>query len=162
MFLLPFLIQSLLLYHETLFFATLFAIFTKNFVFVDEYVYSSELASGYIVNQSIAAGEKVPAGTKIKLYVSKGEKEVVLPDVVGSDSEEAKLRLEELGFVCKISERNDPSYRDNEVLSMSPAAEKAYAEGTTVFIVVNILEEETVTDNLGNVIVLENEETEEY
>jgi len=134
-------------------------VFTKNFEFVDEYVYDSEVESGYIVNQSIEAGESVPAGTKITLYVSKGIKEIVLPDVVGSDSEEAKLRLEELGFVCKISERNEPSYRDNEVLSMSPASEKAYPEGTTVFLVVNILEEETVTDEYGNII--EEEITEE-
>lgn len=133
-------------------------VFTKNFEFVDEYVYDEEVESGYIVDQSIKAGESVPAGTKITLYVSKGIKEVVLPNVVGSDSEEAKLRLEELGFVCKISERNDPSARDNEVLSMSPASEKAYPEGTTVFIVVNILEEETATDIYGNIIEEETEE----
>ncbi len=133
-------------------------VFTKNFVFVDEYVYSSELASGYIVNQSIAAGEKVPAGTKITLYVSKGEKEIVLPDVTGSDLEEAKLRLEELGFVCKITETTDPAYRDQEVVSMSPVAEKAYAEGTTVFLVVNIAETETVTDEFGNIIEPETDE----
>lgn len=123
-------------------------VFTKNFVFVDEYVYDNEVSSGYIVNQSITAGEKVPAGTKITLYVSKGEKEIVLPDVVGSDSEEAKLRLEELGFVCKITETSDPSYRDKEVISMSPIAEKAYADGTTVFLVVNI--QEPATDEFGN------------
>lgn len=134
-------------------------VFTKNFVFVDEYVYDSEVESGYIVNQSIEAGEKVPAGTKITLYVSKGEKEIVLPNVVGSDYEEAKLRLEELGFVCKITETSDPSYRDKEVVSMSPVAEKAYADGTTVFLVVNIAEVETVTDEYGNII---EPETDEY
>ena len=137
-------------------------VFTKNFEFVDEYVYDEEVESGYIVDQSIKAGESVPAGTKITLYVSKGIKEVVLPNVVGSDSEEAKLRLDELGFVCKISERNDPSARDNEVISMSPAAEKAYPEGSTVFLVVNVLEEETVTDEYGNIVEEEAEaETEE-
>ncbi len=136
-------------------------VFTKNFTFVDEYVYDNEVEAGYIVNQSIKAGESVPAGTKITLYVSKGEKEIVLPNVVGSDVEEAKLRLEELGFVCKISERTESSGRDNEVISMSPASEKAYSEGTTVFLVVNILEEETVTDEFGNVIEPEEEPADE-
>lgn len=134
-------------------------VFTKNFVFVDEYVYDNEVDAGYIVNQSIQAGDKVAAGTTITLYVSKGEKEIVLPNVVGSDYEEAQLRLEELGFVCKITETSDPSYRDKEVVSMSPVAEKAYTEGTTVFLVVNIAETETVTDEYGNII--EPESTEE-
>ena len=136
-------------------------VFTKNFVFVDEYVYDSEVDVGYIVNQSIKAGEMVPAGTKITLYVSKGEEEIILPDVKGSDYEEAKLRLEELGFVCKISERTDNAYRPNEVISMSPVAEKAYAKGSTVFLIVNIVEPETVTDEYGNIVETEEESSEE-
>lgn len=127
-------------------------VFTKNFVFVDEYVYDSDLDAGYIVNQSIKAGEKVPAGTKITLYVSKGEEEVVLPDVAGSDIEEAQLRLEELGFSCKVTKTTNPSYRNNEIISMSPVAEKAYAKGTTVFLIVNELESEPETDEDGNII----------
>lgn len=136
-------------------------VFTRNFVFVDEYVYDSEAEAGYIVNQSIKAGETVPAGTKITLYVSKGEEEVVLPNVVGSDYEEAVLRLEELGFVCKVTETTDNSYRPNEIISMSPVSEKAYAKGSTVFLIVNIVEEETVTDEYGNVIEPEEESSEE-
>ncbi len=136
-------------------------VFTKNFVFVDEYVYDSEIEAGYIVNQSIAAGETVPAGTKITLYVSKGEEEVVLPNVVGSDYEEAVLRLEEIGFVCKITETTNSSYRPNEIISMSPVAEKAYAKGSTVFLIVNIVEPETVTDEYGEVIETEEESSEE-
>lgn len=136
-------------------------VFTKNFVFVDEYVYDSEVEAGYIVNQSIKAGETVPAGTKITLYVSKGEEEVVLPNVVGSDYEEAVLHLEEIGFVCKVTETSDSSYRHNEVISMSPVAEKAYAKGSTVFLIVNILESEPVTDEYGNVIEPESV-TDEY
>ena len=132
-------------------------VFTKNFVFVDEYVYDSEVEAGYIVNQSIAPGEKVPVGTKITLYVSKGEEEIVLPDVTGSDYEEARLRLADLGFVCKVSETSDPSHRHNEVVSMSPIAEKAYPKGSTVFLVVNIVEPETVTDEYGNIIEPEEE-----
>lgn len=136
-------------------------VFTKNFVFVDEYVYDSEVEAGYIVNQSIKAGETVPAGTKITLYVSKGEEEVVLPNVVGSDYEEAVLRLEELGFVCKTTETTDSSYRPNEIISMSPVSEKAYPKGSTVFLIVNIVEEETVTDEYGNIIETEEESSEE-
>ena len=136
-------------------------VFTKNFVFVDEYVYDSEVDAGYIVNQSVKAGDTVPAGTKITLYVSKGEEEIVLPNVVGSDYEEAAARLEELGFVCKATETSDPSYRHNEIISMSPVSEKAYAKGSTVFIIVNVLETEPATDEYGNIIETEEESSEE-
>ena len=136
-------------------------VFTKNFVFVDEYVYDSDVDAGYIVNQSVRAGDTVPAGTKITLYVSKGEEEIILPNVVSSDREEAVQRLEELGFVCKVTETNNPSFRHNEVVSMSPVSEKAYAKGSTVFLVVNVLETETVTDADGNIIILEEESSEE-
>ncbi len=134
-------------------------VFTKNFEFVEQYVYSEDVETGYVVNQSIAAGEKVPAGTKITLSVSKGREEIVLPDVVGSDYEEAVLRLEELGFKCKVTETSDPRYRENEVISMSPSAEKAYGKGDTVFLIVNI--PEPVTDEFGNVIEESTGESEE-
>ncbi|MEE1010905.1 MAG: PASTA domain-containing protein [Acutalibacteraceae bacterium] len=128
-------------------------VFTKNFKFVDEYVYSSDVEDGYIVDQSIKAGEKVPAGTTITLSVSKGVKQVVLPNVVGSNYEEAKLRLEELGFVCQITERSDPAHADKEVLSMSPAAEQSYEEGRTIYLVVNVIEETVpATDENGEII----------
>ena len=127
-------------------------VFTKNFVFVDEYVYDSEVVSGYIVNQSIKAGENVPAGTKITLYVSKGEKEIVLPDVVGSDYNEASARLEELGFKCERSETSDGNYRENEVISMAPLSDKTYSRGTTVYLKVFVPETEVVTNEFGEII----------
>lgn len=142
-------------------------VFTNNFKFVEEYVYDDEVASGYIVDQSIKAGEMVTPGTTITLYVSKGEEEIVLPNVVGSNYEEAVLRLEEIGFTCKITETSNGAYSDNEVISMSPVAEKAYPVGTTVYLVVFVPEEttgETVTDENGEIIYIEDEETteEEY
>ncbi len=133
-------------------------VFTKNFEFVEQYVYSEDVETGYVVNQSIAAGEKVPAGTKIILSVSKGKEEIVLPDVVGSDYEEAVLRLEELGFKCKVTETSDPGYKENEVISMSPSPEKAYGKGDTVFLIVNI--PEPVTDEFGNVVEESTDESE--
>ncbi len=135
-------------------------VFTKNFEFIEEYVYSEDIETGYVINQSIAAGEKVPAGTKITLSVSKGTEEIVLPDVEGSDYQEAVLRLEELGFVCSISEKSNPDYRDNEVISMSPSPEKAYPKGKTVYLIVNI--PEPVTDEFGNVIEESTEETTQF
>ena len=44
---------------------------------------------------------------------------------------------------------------------MSPVSEKAYAKGSTVFLIVNVIESETVTDEYGNVIETEEESSEE-
>ncbi len=136
-------------------------VFTKNFEFEPEYVHSTEIEAGYVVDQSIKAGDEVEQKTKIILYVSKGEEKIVLPDVVGSDYEEAVLRLEELGFVCKKAESSSGTHRENEIVSMSPMAEKSYSKGTTVYLVVHIPVTELVTDEFGAIINPEEESTEE-
>ena len=131
-------------------------VFAQNFEFGDpEYVYDDEVAEGYIIGQSIQPNEMVTPGTKITLYVSKGKEEIILPNVVGSDYEEAVLRLEELGFVCQKSETSHGNYRENEIVSMSPSSEKAYSPGTTVYLIVFIPEAETVTNEFGEVITTE-------
>ncbi len=128
-------------------------VFMQNFEFGDpEYVYDEEVSEGYIVGQSIQPNEMVAPGTKITLYVSKGKEEIILPNVIGSDYEEAVVRLEELGFVCKKSETSQGNYRENEIISMSPSSEKAYSPGTTVYLIVFIPETEVVTDEFGEII----------
>ncbi len=132
-------------------------VFSKNFVFGDpQYVYDDEVAEGYIVGQSVQPNEMVAPGTTIILYVSKGSEEIILPNVVGSDYEEAAARLEELRFVCKKSETSHGSYRPNEIVSMSPSAERAYSPGTTVYLIVYVPETEVVTDENGEIIPPEN------
>ncbi len=137
-------------------------VFSQNFKFGNpEYVYDKEVSEGYIVGQSIAPDSMVEPGTEIILYVSKGEEEIILPNVVGSDYEEAATRLEELGFVCQKNETSQGNYRENEIISMSPSSEKAYPPGTTVYLIVYIPETEIATDEFGNEIIPE-EENNEY
>ena len=102
---------------------------SENFLTADDLDAIGEVAEGYIVGQSVQPDEKVAPGTKITLYVSKGEEEIILPNVIGSDYEEAVARLEELGFVCKKNEISQGNHRENEIVSMSPSYEKAYPPG---------------------------------
>ncbi len=127
-------------------------VFYNNFKFKEEPVFNNDIAKGYVVTQSIEPNTMVPKGTEIVLYVSKGEEQIVLPDVTGSDYEEAAARLEELGFVCKKSETSDGYYRENEVVSMAPIAEKTYSRGTTVYLKVYVPETEPLTDESGEII----------
>ncbi len=128
-------------------------VFNQNFEFGDpEYVYDDEVSEGYIVGQSVQPDSTVAPGSKITLYVSKGKEEIILPDVKGSDYEEAVARLEEIGFVCQKTETSQGNYRENEIISVSPVSEKAYAPGTTVYLIVYVPEEEVLTDEYGEII----------
>ena len=128
-------------------------VFNQNFEFGDpEYVYDEEVAEGYIIGQSVMPDDMVPPGTKITLYVSKGKEEIILPNVIGSDYEEAATRLTELGFVCQKKETSQGNHRENEIISMSPSYEKAYSPGTTVHLIVYVPVTEAVTDENGEII----------
>lgn len=127
-------------------------VFYNNFKFKEEPVFNEEIAKGYVVTQSIAPNSTVPKGTEIVLYVSKGKEQIVLPDVTGSDYEEAVARLTELGFKCERTETSDGNYRENEVISMAPLSDKTYSRGTTVYLKVFVPETELVTDEFGEII----------
>ncbi len=127
-------------------------VFYSNFKFKEEPVFNNEIAKGYVVTQSIQPESMVPKGTEIVLYVSKGEEQIVLPNVVGSDYEEAVARLEDLGFKCEKTEVSDGYYRENEVVSMAPIAEMTYSRGTKVFLKVYVPETEAVTNEFGEII----------
>ncbi len=127
-------------------------VFYNNFKFKEEPVFNEEIAKGYVVTQSIEPNAMVPKGTEIVLYVSKGEELLVLPDVTGSDYGEAVARLEEIGFKCEKVETSDGNYRENEVVSMAPLADKTYPRGTTVKLRVFVPETEVVTNEFGEII----------
>ena len=63
------------------------------------YQYSTQ-PEGQIISQSPQAGELLGAGSGVDIAVSRGqeEREVALPDLVGLPLEEARRRLEGLGF----------------------------------------------------------------
>ena len=136
-------------------------VFTDNFKFREEPVYNDEIAEGYVVNQSVQPNTMVPKKTEIVLYVSKGEETIVLPDVTGSDYEEAVARLEEIGFVCERTETSAGNFTDNQVVSIAPLAEKSYPKGTKVYLRVFVAQTEVVTDEFGNIVEPEEEAPEE-
>jgi eukaryotic-like serine/threonine-protein kinase len=127
-------------------------VFSENFKLKEEEVYSSDVASGYIISQSIAADTLVNKGTEIILYVSKGTEKIVLPNVVGSTYDEAFQKLTDLGFDVVKTETTDGTYADNEVVRMSLAAEQSYEKGTQVTLQVFVAETETgESDDSGDV-----------
>ncbi len=78
--------------------------------------YSKDTDEGIVFKQSVSAGETVEEGTEIVLTVSKGVKTEKLPNVGGLTLEEAKQKLEKLGFtVSTVEIYNDGGYTPNTV-----------------------------------------------
>jgi serine/threonine-protein kinase len=93
--------------------------------------------AGTVVAQDPAANTQVPPGSTITVNVSKGPKNVQVPDVTTQDEATARATLETAGFKVEVTrqETNDPA--DNGfVISQDPAGGSQAPAGSTVTIVV--------------------------
>lgn len=107
----------------------------KNFQFEYEYEFSNTEDNGRIFDQSVPADTMVNQGTVIKLTVSKGRKQIVLPNMVGRKAEEAKAELTAQGFQVSVIEIiNDGTKVEGEVASVAPQAGQQYLEGQEVIL----------------------------
>lgn len=108
------------------------------FNFSLKYEYSEDFEEGQIISQYPESGEKVRKGSTISVVVSKGPKSIKLINVVGLQYNEAKTKLEEIGFkVVKASKPvdNDGSHVADTVYRMSPSNfEGEYDKGDEVML----------------------------
>jgi eukaryotic-like serine/threonine-protein kinase len=93
----------------------------------------SDSTRGLVLDSRPAAGQGVPAGTRVDLVVSAGRQELTMPDVVGRDEESATVLLRQLGFTVKPVERDDFSNLPaGTVVSQSPAAGTSVSPSASV------------------------------
>ena len=109
-----------------------------------EYLSSETIPEGSVIKTNPAMSRTVKEGTVITLYVSTGSEVIVLENYVGSNYNEAKVKLEEIYGLYVLVEKKDVSdntkYDTDEVIEQSPA------EG------VNLNPGETVTLYIPNII----------
>jgi eukaryotic-like serine/threonine-protein kinase len=99
--------------------------------------FSSEIPEGRIISSDPAAGEEVPAGTRVSYVVSSGEETVNVRSVINTSEADAIFRLEEQGLrVNSIYEFNDVVAEGN-VVEQDPSPGSQVPVGTTVTIVVS-------------------------
>jgi len=108
-------------------------------------VFAAE-ASGVVVKQEPAAGEKLKEGSAVALTVSKGQKPVPVPDVVGQQVSEATAILRQAGFEVNIVPvpSNEPT---GSVVAQNPAAGAVPKPGTTVRL--NVAQEGSASTTTG-------------
>ncbi len=122
------------------------------FNFSLKYEYSDDFEEGQIISQYPESGTKVKRGDTISIVVSRGPKSIKLINVTGLQYEEAKQKLEEIGFkVIKASKPvdNDGSHAADTVYRMSPSNfDGEYDKGDEVMLevwgeIVTVTEPET-------------------
>ncbi|MFJ7207570.1 Stk1 family PASTA domain-containing Ser/Thr kinase [Streptomyces sp. NPDC098789] len=91
---------------------------------------NSASPAGSVANQSLSAGAQAAAGDTVTLTVSKGPRQVPVPNVVGQDADAAKRALEGAGFKVKV-ERPFLSF-SNTVDTQSVPAGQSAPEGSTI------------------------------
>ena len=110
----------------------------------------SQKPAGQVVAQDPSAGEDVVEGTEVVLDVSKGAKQVEVPNVVGMTEADARSTLEAAGFeVSSTSAPSDTTPQGN-VSDQSPDGGTQAVKGSTVAITVSSgPSTTTVPDEIG-------------
>lgn len=146
------------------------SVWKNNFRFERVEEYNDKVDAGNIISQSVEAGSKVNAGTKIVLTVSKGDQMFELsPSIIGMDYEAAAESLKKLKFeVSKEELDNDGTHTEGTVQSVANVAiGQSYPKGTKVTLRVwgpaattdgsTVTEPEAPTDSNGTDIPVEPE-----
>ena len=79
---------------------------------------------------------KVTRGTRVRLFISSGPEQVVVPDVTALSRDSAEARLRDDGFGVSVAEQESDE-PEGDVISQSPAGGTQVTKGETVTITVS-------------------------
>jgi beta-lactam-binding protein with PASTA domain/tRNA A-37 threonylcarbamoyl transferase component Bud32 len=110
----------------------------------------SQKPVGQVTGQDPAAGEIVDEGSRVEVRVSKGVRQVAVPDVLGQSESSATAELQAAGFEVSATEASSDTVSEGLVSAQSPTAGTAVAKGSTVTITISTGPELTaVPDVIG-------------
>src|SRR5690606_18696374 len=97
----------------------------------------SDEPRGRVVGVEPAVGTQLPMPGDVRLMVSEGPPQVLMPSVTGLTEEEARELLETLGLLVSVSDGPVPDGGEaGRVVEQVPAAEEPLERGSAVRIVV--------------------------
>lgn len=120
--------------------------------------YDAEIEEGKVIKQEPVAGltydgrnKTVRAGDTIKIWVSKGQKLVNVPDLlVGKKKEDVVSAIEAAELKVEIVEENNDKMESGKVIKVEPAEKTEVSAGTVVKVYVSIgLEQKEVPKLIG-------------
>ena len=99
--------------------------------------YDDKVKEGRIVSSAPKAGESVKPDTAVSVVVSKGPEPVEMPELVGTDGDDAEKRLADLGLEVERSDEFSESVDKGLVISTAPEGGATTFRGETVALVVS-------------------------
>lgn len=101
--------------------------------------YNNEYKEGKIIFQSVDEGMKLKKNYPVEVIVSKGEKEIKIPNLIGKYSIEAGVILSNANLKeGEVKEANSDKYPAGQIIDQYPAANTPAVENDTVDYVVSI------------------------
>ncbi len=105
------------------------------------YEYSSSVAQGKVISQSVTAGKKVEPGTSVGLVVSQGEEppeKVTVPPITGSTLDNARQLIKSTGLtVGSVTYQYSSDVSSGCVISCDPGDGSSVDDGSTVNLVIS-------------------------
>lgn len=91
---------------------------------VENREYNNEYDEGEVVKQNVEEGSKIKKKSTIEVIVSKGSKDIKVPELVGKYAIEATVILAEMGLKPgEVTEEFSPSVPSGEIIDQSPKAD---------------------------------------
>ena len=109
---------------------------------------SDSVDAGKVTRTDPASGSLAERGSEIKLYVSAGKEQVVIPDVSGQDAVDAANALGAKSLsVERVAQASD-SVESGKVISTNPAAGSSVPKGSKIQLIVSSGKEQVTVPNL--------------
>lgn len=105
-----------------------------------EYIFDDKVASGEVVKTDPARQSMVVKGDTVTVYISKGpeNKQVVVPNLIGSTQDEAQQLLEDVGLaIGDVSYADSETYDKGQVTYQSNTSGQKVDKGTTIDIIIS-------------------------
>lgn len=101
--------------------------------------YSDEYDEGQVMEQSVDEGAKVKENYPIEVVISKGVKEIIVPNLIGKYAIEAGIILSEYGLSeGEVTEANSDTYLAGQIIDQVPKSSSPAKENDKVNYVVSI------------------------
>jgi eukaryotic-like serine/threonine-protein kinase len=97
----------------------------------------SQKPVGQVTGQDPQAGEIVDEGSQVEVRVSKGVRQIEVPDVLGQSESSATGELQAAGFEVSVTEAPSDTVSEGLVSAQSPSAGTEAAKGSTVTITIS-------------------------
>ncbi len=92
--------------------------------------------AGDVIATDPTAGTNLQRGSQVILIVSSGVAQVLIPDVIGQNVDDARSALVAAGFVVSTSKQDSKTDADGSVISQAPSAGSKAGKGSTVSLIV--------------------------